>query len=583
VSHEKSKPALDEQTFSKLLEAAYVMQEHNRGKQKVDLPSAPKGKSDPTPIKNPATSPPEPKERSEGALPLEKIVATQHEIHVRHLGLEDALQLVADRVADICNGSGSAIALVEGTVVRYHAVSGETTPPAGITVALTKSLSASCLKTGKTFRSKDASRESGLDSQECAKRQIRSLIAVPIFHGGNVAGALELYYAAPNAFTDHDVHSCQLLAGLVTEALAREEEINSKKSLASERAAMLEALEKLQPNLAALIDKPVAKNSPAPTLTLAESKNYSCRKCGHQLVMDEQFCGKCGSPRAGDYEAPSMQSKVASLWEMQTSQSRNSADEVKRAAERENAASPSISSDENSQAIAMEKQLLELLAMDDDALAKDVALARTDKLVTRNRDSAEIDAIEEVREQESFAVQDVVPGEELRPSETSAPAHPVNGSHWTSAASAREFLEKLVSSKQRGPLLQLWNTHRGDIYLAVAIVLVVCVIGWGFGSSHAAKGTQGHAATSSASREKASPDSDLSFFDRVLVQLGLAEPPPAKEDKGSPGVQVWVDIHTALYYCPGTEMYGKTPQGKFTTQRQAQLDQFEPAYRKVCR
>jgi hypothetical protein len=414
-------------------------------------------------------------------------------------------------------------------------------------------------------------------------RQIRSLIAVPIFHGGNVAGALELYYAAPNAFTDQDVHSCQLLAGLVTEALAREEEINSKKSLASERAAMLEALEKLQPNLAALIDKPVAENSPAPTLTLAESKNYSCRKCGHQLVMDEQFCGKCGSPRAGDYEAPSMQSKVASLWEMQTSQSRNSADDVKRAAERENAASPSISSDENSQAIAMEKQLLELLAMDDDALAKDVALARTDKLVTRNRDSAEIDAIEEVREQESFAVQDVVPGEELRPSETSAPAHSVNGSHWSSAASAREFLEKLLSSKQRGPLLQLWNTHRGDIYLAVAIVLVVCVIGWGFGSSHAAKGTQGHAATSSASREKASPDSDLSFFDRVLVQLGLAEPPPAKEDKGSPGVQVWVDIHTALYYCPGTEMYGKTPQGKFTTQRQAQLDQFEPAYRKVCR
>jgi hypothetical protein len=68
----------------------------------------------------------------------------------------------------------------------------------------------------------------------------------------------------------------------------------------------------------------------------------------------------------------------------------------------------------------------------------------------------------------------------------------------------------------------------------------------------------------------------------MLIQLGLAEAPPAPEDKGNPSVQVWVDQRTALYYCPGAELYGKTPKGKFTTQRDAQLDQFEPAYRKPC-
>jgi hypothetical protein len=74
----------------------------------------------------------------------------------------------------------------------------------------------------------------------------------------------------------------------------------------------------------------------------------------------------------------------------------------------------------------------------------------------------------------------------------------------------------------------------------------------------------------------------LSFFDRVLIQFGLAEAPDPMPDKGSPGVQVWVDLHTALYYCPGADLYGKTPKGKFTTQREAQLDQFEPASRKPC-
>jgi len=62
----------------------------------------------------------------------------------------------------------------------------------------------------------------------------------------------------------------------------------------------------------------------------------------------------------------------------------------------------------------------------------------------------------------------------------------------------------------------------------------------------------------------------------------LAEAPEPPEYKGNPQTQVWVDLHTALYYCPGTDLYGKTPKGKFTTQRDAQLDQFEPAYEKAC-
>jgi hypothetical protein len=66
------------------------------------------------------------------------------------------------------------------------------------------------------------------------------------------------------------------------------------------------------------------------------------------------------------------------------------------------------------------------------------------------------------------------------------------------------------------------------------------------------------------------------------VSLGLAEAPPAPTYLGNPNAPVWVDLHTALYYCSGSDLYGKTPGGKFTTQRDAQLDQFEPAARKTC-
>jgi len=68
----------------------------------------------------------------------------------------------------------------------------------------------------------------------------------------------------------------------------------------------------------------------------------------------------------------------------------------------------------------------------------------------------------------------------------------------------------------------------------------------------------------------------------MLISFGLAEAPEASEYKGNPDAQVWVDLHTALYYCRGADLYGKTPKGKVTSQRDAQLDQFEPASRKAC-
>ena len=385
-----------------------------------------------------------------------------------------------------------------------------------------------------------------------------------------VAGGLEVYHASPGAFTEQDLHSCQLMAGLVTEALARDEEINRKKSLASERTAMLEALEKLKPNLAALVEKPTAKSSALSPVPTAEPKSYSCRKCGHQLVMDEQFCGKCGTPRAGDYEAPSMQSKLASLWQL-ASQGKDSAAAAKGALDRGNPPGESVAGGVDFQAF-LDESFPELFATGDHAPAG------PERPVGQKLGPGEIEG----QAQESRADEDGVPGEALRPPEALAVVHAAHPSRWGSAASAREFLEKFVSSKKRATLLQLWNSHRGDIYLALAVVLVVCVIGWGVRSDHSPKTAKGAAAAGTGHANPA-PESDLSFFEKVLIQLGLAEPPPTKEDKGSPGVQVWVDIHTALYYCPGNDMYGKTPQGKFTTQRQAQLDQFEPAYRKACK
>ena len=105
--------------------------------------------------------------------------------------------------------------------------------------------------------------------------------------------------------------------------------------------------------------------------------------------------------------------------------------------------------------------------------------------------------------------------------------------------------------------------RRADLYLGMAIVVAVFALLW------PAAGSPRRAA--------------LSPWERMLVTIGIAEAPaPAIHLQGDPDIEVWVDPHSALYYCPGEEQYGKTADGRLSTQHDAQMDRFEPAGRSAC-
>jgi GAF domain-containing protein/ribosomal protein L37E len=575
VSKENEKPVFDEHTLAKVLEAAFVVQEHNRALQALPTEQA-------QPISAPADEAPEASPTGAAAkddytFTLAQIVETQHQIQVRHLELDSAIKLVAERTTQIARASGAAIGLLDGSTIRYRGAYGQMTLPVGAEIAAEKALCTACLRSSQVVRCEEVGSEALLDAAECQRRGIRSMIAVPVYQVGAIAGALELYYGHPRAFTQHDVHTCQLMAGLVTEALARTDELAWKKSLANERSLMLEALEKLKPNLAALIEESEPKDSslkasaPAASLT----PGVVCRECGHQLVGEEQYCGHCGSPRSGDYKPPTMQSKVASLWHMQQALEKNAVTAPTNGSRAQPGAAPSFdeSQPEKPLADSIEEEMPELFAgpefhsknatpptdgepvisaQIEDAAQPNLALLPEDGTQSEGEDGA-------------------------RPETVLTRLEPA--AQWSSAASARDFLERLAAVRTPTALARFWKARRGDFYLAIAVILVACVIRWGIWSNHPVSAT-GSSAT--ATHRKPVPNADLPLLDRILVRLGLAEAPEPEEYKGNPETQVWVDPQTALYYCPGADLYGKTPKGRFTTQHDAQLDQFEPAYRKAC-
>jgi hypothetical protein len=123
----------------------------------------------------------------------------------------------------------------------------------------------------------------------------------------------------------------------------------------------------------------------------------------------------------------------------------------------------------------------------------------------------------------------------------------------------------LVAAMQR---LADWRVRlrfsRADVYLGTAIFVAAVALLW------PAAGAPGKPAA-------------LGPLERAMVSLGIAEAPaPAVHLQGDPGIVVWIDPHTALYYCPGDDHYGTTVGGQLTSQRDAQMDRFEPAGRSVC-
>ena len=581
------KPIRDEQTLAKVLEAAYVLQEYNREMQQKEPGSKVTKDSllaDYAAVERQPTSSPGAQHLPEGSasqkadssFTLAQIVEIQYQIQVEHLELTGVMSLIAERLTQIAGISSAAIGILEGKNVQYRAAAGVMALPPGTEVPMEKALCFECLRSGGVFRCADVNTELLLDGSECRRRGIQSMIAVPIFHQGRVAGSLELYFPNAQGFTEEDVHTCQLMAGLVSEALARNEKVDWKKSLAAEHAAMLEALEKLKPNLAALADKPAGRDSSAPARTSSMANSaptVACVKCGHELVGAEQFCGNCGLPRSSDYDAHNLQSTIATLWHMQ--EARNKAPAV----------TPT-----NGAVVYPESQKNRIHAVESVASSTEEHVVEpyvsAGLLPDRKTKAAEVPDDQVSVDFEDSTPEDLeippprIPDDNAEALATTALAKPERPAAWSSAATARDFFEQLAAAKNPGAWAKFWNTRRGDIYLAIAVVLVVGVIWWGIRSSHS-MGTSGNP-TVSAARRKAAPDADLPLFDRILVKLGLAEAPDPPQYKGNPRTQVWVDLQTALYYCPGADLYGKTPKGKFSSQRDAQLDQFEPAYRRAC-
>ncbi len=260
-----------------------------------------------------------------------------------------------------------------------------------------------------------------------------------------------------------------------------------------------------------------------------------CRHCGALKLADEVRCLHCGLDQFRPGER--MQQQLASMWRMSREHDLHEEATSQDKPELDSKSAPGGDSDLPSD-------------LTSDSVVENFEVAK------RGRSSpleTPIDANTNLAEAEATAVDTLTTHKPMSNMPTTE----------TIATDASNRIQPVPLRKRLSDVRGALRGYRANVYLAAAVVLALAALMW--------------PTTSSARRDALSP------MERMLIALGIAEAPaPVVHSEGNPSIDVWVDPHTALYYCPGEELYGKTADGRIASQHDAQVDRFQPAGRAVC-
>ena len=513
---------------------------------------------------------------AEEATRLAAIAETQTAVHSQPLSLQEAVQMLVARAAAITQGSGAAIWLIQDGRAVCRAVCGNCTDAVGQRMETATGRLAPCLHGGEVVR------------VEAAPGAETPRLAVPIHHDGRVQGALEIVFQRWRRFRDADLRTSQILSGLVSEAITLAEGQQWKHVLDSERATLLEALDRIQPHLSRLlseVDGAAADVAHAIPDASEPSRSRSMARLGEYLLTQkdvesettatlgaehpplavEPEEGEFAGEFSGDPEEAWLQDATPPA-STQDWQARDQRLQGRAPREVHTALNLSVSP------AARAPQGAESPWRDGDGDGCEIDRAQP---VSANSASGRnaAPAMNRYTRLLTASAARPVPDDDL-PDDSAEPA----------AKPSEMVLNSEIDSEikdaplpalvpERGFLAQRW----ADICLAVSVLILFSSLVWALwpNAAHAAPGTR------SAAKSAAQPS--LTWFEQMLVSVGLAEAPaPAAVYMGAPDVQVWVDLQTAQYYCNGAEGYGKTAKGKFLAQHDAQYQQFQSARGRPC-
>jgi diguanylate cyclase (GGDEF)-like protein/PAS domain S-box-containing protein len=160
---------------------------------------------------------------------LRAVIAMQRELAGVGLDLKAVMQRIADRTRELTGGTSAAVRLLDGDALVCGAVSGAPDIQNPHRLPLGNNLSGHAMRSRRSLLCLDTENDDRVDAALSRKRGVRSIIAVPLLHGGEAVGLLLLYGDKAGAFTERDVTMMELLSVVLSGAMAHAAEFEAKR------------------------------------------------------------------------------------------------------------------------------------------------------------------------------------------------------------------------------------------------------------------------------------------------------------------------------------------------------------------
>ena len=169
---------------------------------------------------------------------LTAIVELERAIATGDADVDRAIDLIAVRARNVANAAGIVIGLLKGDQLVYRAGSGSGATYVGKHVMATLCVSGHNASSGEILRVENAQTDRRIEAAICRQFGAHSLLMLPFYHEGRMAGVLDVLFDEAHAFQHREVLTYRLMAALVGEAMSYATRPEQKKALAADLSSM---------------------------------------------------------------------------------------------------------------------------------------------------------------------------------------------------------------------------------------------------------------------------------------------------------------------------------------------------------
>jgi diguanylate cyclase (GGDEF)-like protein len=160
-------------------------------------------------------------EAGERAADLDRMVAAQNVISTADHDATEVMSAVVREALAAVGGDAACVEMLEGDEVVCTAVAGTAAPWLGLRLPAEDTITGECFRTGKVLVCTDSQSDTRTAQEACKAVGARSMILVPMAHGGDVEGVLIVWSSEPNHYGDYEAQLLALLGTTSGAALVR--------------------------------------------------------------------------------------------------------------------------------------------------------------------------------------------------------------------------------------------------------------------------------------------------------------------------------------------------------------------------